>query len=275
MKAAAFKVDAVFFKGAYSSSESGFEGADEPDEQGTALADCLRARGVEHVDVVGIATDHCVRATALDAVKAGSPRTRTPGLLRRRRPRHHQLDPGRLPRGGHRRIRRDARTAAALHSGRNRSGPKGSASYGRNRRHEALVCCAPVVRRAAAGHRRPQAAGRGALRSGGVAGGPALVGGAAGVRRADGIRRSSGRGLVPDPPLPDHSLNLDRPRRRTLPWGNGEAEPGRAAVQVAGHGLFPEEAPLPPRDPHQDRESGGDELPLAVRRFGLGLLVRQ
>ncbi|MEU7082171.1 isochorismatase family protein [Streptomyces sp. NPDC046409] len=29
------------------------------------------ARGVEDVDVVGIATDHCVRATALDAVKAG------------------------------------------------------------------------------------------------------------------------------------------------------------------------------------------------------------
>ncbi|MER7554131.1 MULTISPECIES: isochorismatase family protein [Streptomyces] len=62
------KVDAVFFKGAHSASKSGFEGADE---QGTALADWLRARGVEQVDVVGIATDHCVRATALDAVKAG------------------------------------------------------------------------------------------------------------------------------------------------------------------------------------------------------------
>jgi nicotinamidase/pyrazinamidase len=62
------KIDAVFFKGAHSASKSGFEGADE---QGTALADWLRARGVEDVDVVGIATDHCVRATALDAVKAG------------------------------------------------------------------------------------------------------------------------------------------------------------------------------------------------------------
>ncbi|MFD3658568.1 isochorismatase family protein [Streptomyces sp. NPDC058620] len=62
------KVDAVFFKGAHSSSKSGFEGADE---KGTSLADWLRARGVEDVDVVGIATDHCVRATALDAVKAG------------------------------------------------------------------------------------------------------------------------------------------------------------------------------------------------------------
>jgi nicotinamidase/pyrazinamidase len=62
------KVDAVFFKGAHSSSKSGFEGTDD---QGTPLADWLRARGVEDVDVVGIATDHCVRATALDAVAAG------------------------------------------------------------------------------------------------------------------------------------------------------------------------------------------------------------
>lgn len=62
------KVDAIFFKGAHSSSKSGFEGADE---EGTSLTDWLRARGVDDVDVVGIATDHCVRATALDAVKAG------------------------------------------------------------------------------------------------------------------------------------------------------------------------------------------------------------
>lgn len=62
------KVDAVFFKGAHSASKSGFEGADE---QGTPLADWLRTRGVKDVDVVGIATDHCVRATALDAVAAG------------------------------------------------------------------------------------------------------------------------------------------------------------------------------------------------------------
>ncbi|KOV14820.1 amidase [Streptomyces sp. XY431] len=61
-------VDEVFFKGARSASKSGFEGfaAD-----GTPLADWLRARGVEGVDVVGIATDHCVRATALDGARAG------------------------------------------------------------------------------------------------------------------------------------------------------------------------------------------------------------
>ncbi len=62
------KVDAVFFKGAHSASKSGFEGADE---HGTPLADWLHARGVEDLDVVGIATDHCVRATALDAANAG------------------------------------------------------------------------------------------------------------------------------------------------------------------------------------------------------------
>ncbi|MFD8676439.1 isochorismatase family protein [Streptomyces seoulensis] len=61
-------VDAVFDKGAYSAAYSGFEGTDE---NGVSLADWLRARAVEEVDVVGIATDHCVRATALDAASEG------------------------------------------------------------------------------------------------------------------------------------------------------------------------------------------------------------
>jgi nicotinamidase/pyrazinamidase len=61
-------VEAVFDKGAYAAAYSGFEGADE---NGISLADWLRARGVTEVDVVGIATDHCVRATALDAVREG------------------------------------------------------------------------------------------------------------------------------------------------------------------------------------------------------------
>src|SRR2546421_3767653 len=61
-------VDAVFDKGAYAAAYSGFEGEDE---NGTALADWLRARDVAEVDIVGIATDHCVRATALDAVREG------------------------------------------------------------------------------------------------------------------------------------------------------------------------------------------------------------
>jgi nicotinamidase/pyrazinamidase len=61
-------VDAVFDKGAYAAAYSGFEGRDE---NGAGLADWLRQRGVAEVDVVGIATDHCVRATALDAAREG------------------------------------------------------------------------------------------------------------------------------------------------------------------------------------------------------------
>ncbi|MCZ4118834.1 isochorismatase family protein [Streptomyces sp. H39-S7] len=61
-------VDAVFDKGAYSAAYSGFEGVDE---NGRGLAEWLRARAVTEVDVVGIATDHCVRATALDAAREG------------------------------------------------------------------------------------------------------------------------------------------------------------------------------------------------------------
>ena len=35
------------------------------------VADALRARGIDELDVVGIATDYCVRASALDAHRAG------------------------------------------------------------------------------------------------------------------------------------------------------------------------------------------------------------
>src|SRR5579859_2881262 len=61
-------VEAVFLKGAHAAAYSGFEGADEA---GTPLADWLRARGVDEVDVVGIATDYCVHATATEAARAG------------------------------------------------------------------------------------------------------------------------------------------------------------------------------------------------------------
>jgi nicotinamidase/pyrazinamidase len=60
--------DAVFDKGEYQAAYSGFEGANR---DGTSLADWLAAHDVTEVDVVGLATDHCVRATALDAVAAG------------------------------------------------------------------------------------------------------------------------------------------------------------------------------------------------------------
>ncbi len=61
-------IEAVFDKGAYAAAYSGFEGAELG---GSGLADWLRAREVREVDVIGIATDHCVRATALDAAREG------------------------------------------------------------------------------------------------------------------------------------------------------------------------------------------------------------
>ncbi|MFD0364212.1 nicotinamidase [Nocardia sp. GCM10030253] len=61
-------IQETFSKGEYSAAYSGFEGA-APD--GSTLADWLRAHDIHEVDVVGIATDHCVRATALDAEFAG------------------------------------------------------------------------------------------------------------------------------------------------------------------------------------------------------------
>jgi nicotinamidase/pyrazinamidase len=62
------RVQAVFSKGQKAAAYSGFEGRTE---DGIGLSEWLRQRGVEAIDVVGIATDHCVRATALDAVTAG------------------------------------------------------------------------------------------------------------------------------------------------------------------------------------------------------------
>jgi nicotinamidase/pyrazinamidase len=65
-------VQAWFTKGEHAAAYSGFEGAtDDSDGRRVALAPWLRMRGVGEIDVVGIATDHCVRATALDAVAEG------------------------------------------------------------------------------------------------------------------------------------------------------------------------------------------------------------
>jgi nicotinamidase/pyrazinamidase len=61
------RVEAVFTKGEHAAAYSGFEGY----SGGVGLSSWLRSRGVTSVDVVGIATDHCVRATALDAAREG------------------------------------------------------------------------------------------------------------------------------------------------------------------------------------------------------------
>ena len=87
-------IQAYFQKGQFSAAYSGFEGllAPEdavptgerppgampgdaerfaPDDDAIGLDDWLQSHDVEDVVVVGIATDYCVRATALDAVQAG------------------------------------------------------------------------------------------------------------------------------------------------------------------------------------------------------------
>ncbi len=62
------RIEAVFRKGAYAAAYSSFEGVDE---NGTPLLEWLQQRGVDEVDVIGIATDYCVRRTAEDAARAG------------------------------------------------------------------------------------------------------------------------------------------------------------------------------------------------------------
>jgi nicotinamidase/pyrazinamidase len=59
---------AIFMKGEHQAAYSGFEGKTA---DGVAMADWLRQHAVTDVDICGIATDHCVRATALDARREG------------------------------------------------------------------------------------------------------------------------------------------------------------------------------------------------------------
>lgn len=68
----------IIRKGRHEAAYSGFEGADEQSDR--SLDEVLREAGVGAVDIVGIATDHCVNATAADAVHLGY-RTRVLGGL--------------------------------------------------------------------------------------------------------------------------------------------------------------------------------------------------
>jgi len=88
-------IEAEFLKGQYNDGYSGFDGilgdpdmvrsqdgfagpygataaaAAATDDTSITMDDWLREHAVEQITVVGIATDHCVRATALDANDAG------------------------------------------------------------------------------------------------------------------------------------------------------------------------------------------------------------
>jgi nicotinamidase/pyrazinamidase len=61
-------LDAIVSKGMHAAAYSGFEGETS---DGQTLEDVLRRAGVTAVDVAGLATDYCVRATALDASARG------------------------------------------------------------------------------------------------------------------------------------------------------------------------------------------------------------
>ena len=73
-----------FKKGQYSAAYSGFEGIEDNTDSiqsraeveaaqaaGRTLANALKAAGVTEVDMVGIAESHCVKETALDALRLG------------------------------------------------------------------------------------------------------------------------------------------------------------------------------------------------------------
>jgi nicotinamidase/pyrazinamidase len=61
------RIEAVFLKGEHAAAYSGFDG-----HAGSInLAAWLRMHDVTEVDIVGLTTDHCVRATAADAVGEG------------------------------------------------------------------------------------------------------------------------------------------------------------------------------------------------------------
>jgi nicotinamidase/pyrazinamidase len=59
-------IQAVVDKGRHAAAYSAFEGLDP---RGHPLYDVLREARVDHIDICGLATDYCVRATALDARK--------------------------------------------------------------------------------------------------------------------------------------------------------------------------------------------------------------
>lgn len=62
------RIDVHVRKGMGEPAYSAFEGETT---DGSTLAEVLRQRGIDELDVVGIATDYCVRASALDAAQLG------------------------------------------------------------------------------------------------------------------------------------------------------------------------------------------------------------
>ena len=63
------RVDRVFRKGVDPAMDSYSGFYDNGHRRSTGMGECLRERGVTEVIVIGLATDYCVKFTALDAVR--------------------------------------------------------------------------------------------------------------------------------------------------------------------------------------------------------------
>ena len=166
------RFEAVFRKGAYDAGYSGFSGVDD---SGTPLADWLRQRDVDQVDVVGIATDHCVRRTARGRAQRGLGHSGAGGPDGRRGGGVHRCGHQSLARGGCR------------DSGKHVTGPAESA----------LLAAVERSPQAAAAHDRdglggPVHDGRSRRRSGGFA-----AARRAGSRSAGSMTPSSARAISP------------------------------------------------------------------------------
>jgi nicotinamidase/pyrazinamidase len=64
-------IEQVFAKGTNPKIDSYSGFFDNGRRKSTGLCDCLRAHGVDHVVVMGLPTEFCVRATVLDALDLG------------------------------------------------------------------------------------------------------------------------------------------------------------------------------------------------------------
>jgi nicotinamidase/pyrazinamidase len=67
--------DAIVISKGQDKSDDGYSAFEGTTEAGRTFVDDLRARGVAELYVGGLATDYCVRATVLDARRAGIPVT--------------------------------------------------------------------------------------------------------------------------------------------------------------------------------------------------------
>ena len=66
-----FRIDHIIRKGTWPSIDSYSAFFDNARRKATGLADYLRSLAIDELHIMGLATDYCVRATALDAVDIG------------------------------------------------------------------------------------------------------------------------------------------------------------------------------------------------------------